>query len=98
MRQIDASVSLPFWDWALDSQNPRASSVFAPDAFGGDGGGPGRNDRCVNDGAFSGWMSNFTNPPSCLERKIDYSPWANSATMGALTGSIDDCKLILNFN
>ncbi len=89
LRQIDPSVNLPYWDWALDSQNPLASPVLAPDAFGGDGGA----DLCVRTGAFAGWKSTNSNePPRCLQRKIDGKPWTNSATMAALTANIADCK------
>lgn len=37
LRSVDASVSIPYWDWTEDSDNPTASVIWSDDFLGGDG-------------------------------------------------------------
>jgi tyrosinase len=37
LRSIDASVSIPYWDWTEDPNNPAESVMWADDFMGGDG-------------------------------------------------------------
>jgi tyrosinase len=37
LRVIDASVSIPYWDWTQDTADPAASPVWAEDLMGGNG-------------------------------------------------------------
>jgi len=53
LRETDQSVTLPYWDWARDSQSPERSLVFTPDYFGGNGTGA---DHIVQDGPFANWQ------------------------------------------
>jgi tyrosinase len=37
LRSVDPSVSVPYWDWTEDANNPAASVVWSEDFMGGDG-------------------------------------------------------------
>ena len=70
LRTIDPSVSLPYWDWTLDSQRPASSEIFKNEYFGGDG---DPVSHCVNTGVAAGWTTTIpvapTRPaPTCLRR------------------------------
>ncbi|KAI0241370.1 hypothetical protein L0F63_005999 [Massospora cicadina] len=87
LQQIDPSVTLPYWDWTIDSQYPTKSPVLTSAMFGGNGNK--KKDMCVTDGPFANWM--VTTPkPHCLRR--DY---AGGTTIPALT-SIDVMTGLLN--
>ncbi|KAI0237741.1 hypothetical protein L0F63_007257, partial [Massospora cicadina] len=49
LREIDPTVSLPYWDWTVASQDPSKDRVFSRDNFGGNG---IRGNSCVPDGVF----------------------------------------------
>ncbi|KAI8912409.1 hypothetical protein EDD86DRAFT_181878, partial [Gorgonomyces haynaldii] len=92
LKSIEPSVSLPFWDWTLDSQNPAQADIFLPQYLGGNGKLP---NMCVTDGIAANWTINYptapTRPgPACLKRCFSftglYSPEAVAAT---LVGSAD---------
>lgn len=53
LRSIDASVTLPYWDWSLDALEPERSAVFTNNYFGGNGRSP---DHVVNTGPFANWQ------------------------------------------
>ncbi|KAJ9071270.1 hypothetical protein DSO57_1038645 [Entomophthora muscae] len=65
LQKINSTVTLPYWDWTIDLQEPHNSSVLSNAMFGGN-----RNsakDNCVTDGPFSHQM--VTTPsPHCLRR------------------------------
>ena len=63
LKSIDASISLPYWDWGQDSNHPGASDLFSNSAFGG--AGDPANSYCVNSGVAAGWMTHFG---ACLKR------------------------------
>ncbi|EPZ33292.1 Tyrosinase domain-containing protein [Rozella allomycis CSF55] len=64
LQKIDSSVSLPYWDWTLDSQAPEKSMVFREDYFGGNGAG---SSYCVQNGPFKSWKVG----EQCLSRSFD---------------------------
>ncbi|KAJ3273718.1 hypothetical protein HDV01_003997 [Terramyces sp. JEL0728] len=81
LRAIDPSITLPYWDWTLDSQNPRASDIFHPQNFGGNG----QAGNCVQDGVAAGWHS-VVFKPACLKRCNAFSTLYSPE---ALTGVIN---------
>ncbi|KAK9718850.1 hypothetical protein K7432_005138 [Basidiobolus ranarum] len=66
LQLINPLVTLPYWDWSLDSQAPERSTIFK--WFGSNGGS--YKNYCLRNGAFSGWK--VQNPkPTCLRRAFD---------------------------
>ncbi|KAJ1674796.1 hypothetical protein EV182_002544 [Spiromyces aspiralis] len=51
LQRIDPSLTVPYWDWTVDSQKPMLSVAFQDDYFGGDG--DSRNDHCVASGPLA---------------------------------------------
>ena len=100
LREIDPSISLPYWDWALDSQNPSASVIFSgSNGFGGDG---ARSDDCVTNGAFSSWRMNFPRN-HCLQRDFNngqgsIKPWSSPEQVAAVLLSTSDCMFLNVFS
>ncbi|KAJ9069164.1 hypothetical protein DSO57_1021422 [Entomophthora muscae] len=75
LQEIDPSISLPYWDWSLDSQAPHLSKVLTPSLYGGNG----KKDKCVQDGPFANWQ--MTVPDKhCLQR--DYVRGTNLPPFG----------------
>ncbi|WP_213949822.1 tyrosinase family protein [Luteibacter sp. dw_328] len=56
LQRIDPSVSLPYWNFPLDSQAPERSLVFSPDLMGGNGQGSHSE---VVDGSFAHWTLGY---------------------------------------
>ncbi|KAJ9088926.1 hypothetical protein DSO57_1018036 [Entomophthora muscae] len=54
LRSIDSRVSLPYWDWSRNSQDPSRDKVFSPKNLGGQG---DPRDECVKDGAFGDFQA-----------------------------------------
>ncbi|KAJ3254081.1 hypothetical protein HK103_007542 [Boothiomyces macroporosus] len=79
LQSIDPSVTLPYWDWSQDSQNPLGSDVLAQSAFGTSIDGSG----CVTGGQFAGWSSAVNG--GCLKR---------CSQSGALYGSTSTVQLM----
>ncbi|WZN61095.1 tyrosinase [Chloropicon roscoffensis] len=63
LQRIDPKVTMPYWNWALDSEDPAGSPVLSPDYFGGSG--DPETSFCVTEGSFSD-LSNET----CVKRLI----------------------------
>ena len=63
LQKIDPEVTIPYWNWALDSENPLASPVLS-DVFFGSTGNP-EESYCVTDGSFKD-DSNKT----CIQRAL----------------------------
>ncbi|KAJ3270829.1 hypothetical protein HDV01_007378 [Terramyces sp. JEL0728] len=61
LQSIDSSVTLPYWDWTQDSQNPLSSDLYAQ--LGGNGAG---SSGCMTSGPFSQWQSAVNG--GCLKR------------------------------
>lgn len=66
-KECNYNASLPYWDFAMDSQAPERSPVFAKNAFGGNGGHNG----CLTDGAFTDWKSTFPQKKPCITRQYN---------------------------
>ncbi|KAI8922663.1 hypothetical protein BC831DRAFT_474817 [Entophlyctis helioformis] len=84
LRTVDPSVSIPYWDWTLDSQNPAASDILSPRAFGGNG---RASDNCVADGVTAQWTYTYPAPAPCLKRCSRWSIlWGAGAVNNIITG------------
>lgn len=68
LQAVDPSVSLPYWDWSLDSQQPHRSVVLTPAYFGGNG--ERTRDGCLMEGPFGNWTLRYPTP-HCLRRTYD---------------------------
>ncbi|KAJ9074313.1 hypothetical protein DSO57_1007734 [Entomophthora muscae] len=82
LRKVNPRVSLPYWNWSLDSQAPERSVVLSEDYFGSQG------SKCLSDGPLTGWRCRFPEK-HCLSRSYDggetisafYSPELLSHTL-----------------
>jgi hypothetical protein len=98
LRAIDPTVSLPYWNWAQDSNAPEQSYIWGARYLGGNGGGP--ND-VVQTGPFAGWRP--LNPqPHGLKREWSngtrIAPWASAESINsavASSGSYDTLRLAI---
>ncbi|ORX84628.1 Di-copper centre-containing protein, partial [Basidiobolus meristosporus CBS 931.73] len=63
LQSIDSSITLPYWDWSLDSQAPETSLIFTPEYYGSSGESP-----CIEEGHFKGWQMSVPKP-HCLKRQ-----------------------------
>ena len=75
LRTVDSSITVPYWDWSMDSQRPASSPIFNQQYFGGNG---HPSNRCVTDGVAAGWITTVPGPsqrpgPSCLMRCFAWS-------------------------
>ncbi|KAI8055761.1 hypothetical protein BDF22DRAFT_671988 [Syncephalis plumigaleata] len=75
LQRIDPSVSLPYWDWSLDSQAPEQSPIFSDHMYGGNGEG---DDNCVPNGRFANW------PVAVPERRCLQRSFNEKADISAL--------------
>ncbi|MGH2837005.1 MAG: tyrosinase family protein, partial [Thermoleophilaceae bacterium] len=74
LRAIDPTVSLPYWNWAQDSNAPEQSYIWGARYLGGNGGGP---NGVVQTGPFADWRP--LNPqPHGLRRQ-----WSNGSRIAA---------------
>jgi tyrosinase len=96
LRSIDSAVTLPYWDWTLDSQNPAGSDLLTAQNFGLNG-SPGTN--CMQTGVAAGWAS-VAGPSGCLKRCNQfgslYPPEAVAAIMNRATEFRDFAGAIEN--
>ena len=74
LQKIDPEVAIPYWNWALDSEDPLASPVLSDAYFGGNG--DPNTDGCIVDGPFGvkereeGGKRNS----SCVRRALPQDP------------------------
>lgn len=59
--------TIPYWDWAADSQAPERSIIFGSAYFGGNGSG---SSLCVTTGQFQTWRPFYPNS-HCLTRRFN---------------------------
>jgi tyrosinase len=67
LQRYDKSVTVPYWNWAYDSQAPEMAHVFDADAFGGNGVG---QNGCITDGAFKSYRPPGESP-ACIVRSFN---------------------------
>lgn len=84
LRQVDPTVTLPYWNWSLESAAPQQSMIWQ--IYGtstGDGQG---SDGCIQGGEFSFWqdLDEFSRP-SCIRREFNQAD--GSSQFGAVFGS-----------
>lgn len=65
-RECGMQISMPYWDWSLDAQDPASSALFSNDAFGGNG--DPNNNMCLTSGPFANTMTTFQTAGECLSR------------------------------
>ncbi|KAI9341033.1 hypothetical protein DFJ73DRAFT_778937 [Zopfochytrium polystomum] len=68
LQAIDPTVSLPYWNWAIDGQEPLTDgSIFGPSALSlGTRGEPSDTDHCLRDGFAKDWTSFYDS--ACVAR------------------------------
>jgi tyrosinase len=67
LKTIDNSVTLTYWDWTLDSQDPQTALVFKYFGLNGN-----NVTNCIDSGLAAGWMRNIPEK-HCLKRCNDFS-------------------------
>ncbi|RKP27360.1 hypothetical protein SYNPS1DRAFT_12780, partial [Syncephalis pseudoplumigaleata] len=73
LQRIDPSVTIPYWDWSINSQAPHEHPIFSSTWAGGNG---RPEDGCVVDGWFADWRPAYPSP-GCLMRKFRGAPGLN---------------------
>jgi hypothetical protein len=61
-------VTIPYWNWAVDAEDPEKAPVFAENAFGGDGRSA---DGCIATGAYALAKSQYPTD-HCIRRKWSF--------------------------
>lgn len=74
LRSVDPSVTLPYWDWSLDSATPATSPVWGTTYLGGS-----RPGACIPDGPFRGLRGRLP-VDHCISRGF------TSGTPGGMAG------------
>jgi len=84
LRAIDPCVTLPYWDWSLDSPSEISSPVFAASAFGAKLGSPGT--FCTTNGATFGWTPSTGGQVlgSCVSRRASVAQFTDTSTLVGL--------------
>jgi len=84
LRKVDCRVTVPYWDWSLDSDSPFTSDVWNTDLckYTGLGGNGSPSGGCVNTGPFAypGWRLTPSAQNGCLRRSND--------------GAVSDCTAV----
>ncbi|KAI8901866.1 hypothetical protein BC833DRAFT_575830 [Globomyces pollinis-pini] len=93
LRSIISSVTIPYWDWTLDSQRPSQSDVFASRFFGGNG---DPITQCVMDGIAAGWQVS-TNAKGCLKRCNQFSSFYGPEAVSDLLSRSDTFAEFQNY-
>ena len=70
LRKVDCRVTVPYWDWSLDSDSPFTSDVWNSDTCKYTGLGGNGNPTCVTTGPFGfpGWRVTPSAGSGCLRR------------------------------
>lgn len=74
LQKVDATVSLPYWDWTLDAATPAAAPIFSEQYLGGNG---EPETHCVKDGPFADFTTLVPVKGECLQRQFALKPWPN---------------------
>ncbi|KAL2915643.1 hypothetical protein HK105_204828 [Polyrhizophydium stewartii] len=79
----NSALTVPYWDWTLDSQNPTASEIMQ--YFGGTG---RSSDHCVDSGVAKDWSVSYPYTSDCLVRCSRWTTlWPPSAVNNFLSVS-----------
>ena len=72
LRKVDCRVTVPYWDWSLDSHSPFTSDVWNSDLCKYIGLGGNGNPSCVTTGPFAtpGWQLTPSAQNPCLRRNF----------------------------
>ncbi|ORX89472.1 Di-copper centre-containing protein, partial [Basidiobolus meristosporus CBS 931.73] len=73
LQSINNTITLPYWDWSIDSQAPETSAIFKPEYFGASG-----ESECITEGPFKDWKM-YVPTPHCLKRQ-----WSKGDKISAL--------------
>ncbi|KAJ3220401.1 hypothetical protein HDU67_000068 [Dinochytrium kinnereticum] len=87
---VDSTVTIPYWDWGHDGQNPLANTnIFSSsDLSFGTRGDPSSSPPCVTDGFARNWTSNFG---ACLSRNYtDGFTLYDTSVIAPLTNNTPD--------
>lgn len=88
LQKINPNVTIPYWNWTLDSQQPERSVVFTEEYFGGNG--KFEDPRCIASGPFVNMIVNYPKP-HCLARSFNnkdkMTPFYPKEIMDALISS-----------
>jgi tyrosinase len=87
LQTIDPSVSLPYWDWTIDSQRPALSPLFADAAFGSNG---DLTTHCLLTGIAKNWTGAAPRGDSCLKRCNDFGILYPPEAVAAIISLSDD--------
>ena len=71
--KVDYRVTVPYWDWSLDSDDPFTSDVWNSDLYKYTGLGGDGNPSCVTTGPFGtpGWQLTPSAQNGCLRRNFN---------------------------
>ena len=86
LQTINPSITVPYWDWRLDSQNPFAAAVFQ--TFGRNGEGV---ENCVKTGVAGNWTFS-PGKTECVKRCFSNGVWYSPESVANLLSNS------LNFN
>ena len=73
LRKVDCRVTVPYWDWSLDSKNSFNSDIWNSNLCKYTGLGGNGNPSCVTTGPFAtpGWQLTPSAQNACLRRSFD---------------------------
>lgn len=81
-----ACMTVPFWDWSLDSGKEKSSVIFSSTTGFGSAGGS--TSSCITTGPFAGWKNNQVSPPTCVARGSSIAgSFASINTMQSMVAS-----------
>ncbi|KAL7750653.1 hypothetical protein RI367_003995 [Sorochytrium milnesiophthora] len=95
LREHDPTVTVPYWSWDLDMDQPERSPIWSKDRFGGSVAGGG----CIPDGPFRTWshIGNGTKA-HCTQRAFDPNKADSRLTSTAELALIVKQKQFSNFS
>lgn len=97
LREVDCRVTVPYWDWSLDSKNAFTSDVWNCDLCKYTGLGGNGNPLCVTTGPFAtpGWQLTPSAQNACLRRGFNGMMPDCTAVQGVLDTTVSEFKYFL---